>query len=367
MLTNLCTSNIEQQLASTSQETIFSSSSCHETVVTPNTLIEMSPNIVTSHTSDLNFLRNSGSPRHFISVGDVEQASQKIQHRVKHMVCSCEFSFGEGCDFHHKNTSNPTTSKTLCRNFRNMTSLADATVRYSLNEEDSCEVTSTCERNASHLAANAPKNTCELAVFSNFKQHITSSKCVRESAFQISPDNQATRYNSNNSGRGKSSIPAPSDTDNIHSRAASVTCSKKLWNFGCSRKKSDIICDTVDAWSSSCSGKLFLNLKQSLFGHMNRTESMLLVGGSKPLVFGGTYPIDMPLEGNVKKTVGEIDEEVSLQTYDIDAPYLGFLEQTLASASVDSWNTVVRRNKIVSQQCTVLGSSAELKHSSSTD
>lgn len=330
----------------------------------------MSPNIVTTHTSDHNFLRNSGSPRHFMSLGDAEQASQQIQHTVGHMLCSCEFSFEEGCDFHHQDTNNSTTNKTLHSNFTNMASLADAAVHYSLNKEDSCEVTSTLARNAAHLAASAPTNTCEVAVFSNFKQHITSSKCVTESAVQISPGNASTQCKFNDSDKEKSSIPAPCDTDtdtNIHSRAASLTCSKRLWNFGCSRKKSDIICDTVDAWSSSRSGKLFLNLKQSLFGHMNRTERMSLIGGSKPLVFGGTYPIDMPFEGTVKKTVCESDKEVSLQTYDIDAPYLGFLEQTLASASVDSWNTVVRRNKIVSQQCTVLGSSADLKHSASTD
>jgi hypothetical protein len=299
-------------------------------------------------------------------LGDAEQASQQIQHTVEHMWCSCEFGFEQGCDFHHKDSSNPTTNRTFYGNFRNMNSLADAAVHYSLNKEDSCEITSTLERNAPHLAANAPSNTRELAVFSNFRQRITSSKCIRGSAFQVSPGNQTTHCNFDNNDKGKSSTPAPSETNNIHSRPASLTYSKKLWNFGCSHKKSDIICDTVDAWSNSRSGKLFMNLKQSLFGHTNHTERMM-IGGSKPLVFGGTYPIDMPLERNVKETVGKSDKEVSSQTYDIDAPHLGFLEQTLASASMDSWNAVVRRNKIVSQQCTVLGSSAELKHSCSTD
>jgi hypothetical protein len=92
-----------------------------------------------------------------------------------------------------------------------------------------------------------------------------------------------------------------------------------------------------------------------------------MIGGSKPLVFGGTYPIDVPLEINLEETVGNSDRDVYSQTYDIDTPCLGFWKQTLASSSVDSQNAVVRRNKMVPKQRAILGSSPELKHRASTN
>jgi hypothetical protein len=94
---------------------------------------------------------------------------------------------------------------------------------------------------------------------------------------------------------------------------------------------------------------------------MNRTERRLLIGGSKPLVFGGTYPIDVPLEINLEETVSNNDGDIYSQTYNIDTPCLGFRKQTLASSSVDSQNTVLRRNKTVPDKCPILGSSLKLK------
>lgn len=370
MLTNLPTSDIKQQVTSTSQETVFSSSSCCETVVAPNTSREITPSIFTSQRSDLlNPLRSSGtlcqnSPRHYISLGEMEPASEQIQQRVKHMLCSSELSFEQGCDFRHKINSDPVTNKTQHNNFRSVTSLSDSSVHYSLENmnKDTREV-NTPHGNVPELAANTLTNTNELAFFYSLNQHITSLKCVKDSTFRTAAGNLTTHY-SLNSNPGETGIPSSSDTDNTWSCPASLAHTRKLWNFGCSHKKSDVICDTVDAWSNSRSGKLFLNLKQSLFGHMNHTEKML-IGGNRPLVFGGTYPIDVPLERNVEETVSNSDKGVSAQTFDIDAPCVGFFEHTLSSESVDSQNTVVRRNKTVSKQCTILGSSPELKHSAS--
>jgi hypothetical protein len=362
MLTDLPTSNIEQQVTSTFQETVFASSSCCETVVTPNTQADMSQSTVTSHRSDvLNPVRNTGtfcqnSSRHCISLAGKEPALEQIQHNMKHTLQSSELIFEQGCDIHHKVSSDSVTNKILHNNFRSVSSFTDASVHYgleSLNKEDPCEVTNTAD-----LAANTSANTNELAVSSDLNQHLTSLKCIKESTFHTATGNLTTQYSSNND-TGKTSISASSDTDNILSCAGSLAHSRRLWNFGCNRKKSDVICDTVDAWSNSRSGKLFLNLKQSLFGHMNRTERMLLIGGSKPLVFGGTYPIDVPLERYVEETVNKSDKHVSPQTFDIDSPCVGFVEQMLSSASVDSQNTVLRRNKTVSQKCTALSLSPE--------
>jgi hypothetical protein len=361
MLSELPASNIEQHVTSTFQETVFASSSCCETVVTPNSLADMSQSTATSHRSDiLNPARNSGTPyqnssRHCISLVEKEPASEQIQHNMKHTLPNNESIFEQGCDIHHKVSSDPVTSK-IHRNFRNVSAFSDASLHCgieSLNKEVPCEVTNTAD-----LAADSSTDTSELAVLCDCNQHMTSLKCIKESAFHTATGNRTTQY-SFNKDTEKTRIPASSDTDNILSCPGSLAHSTELWNFGCNHKKSDVICDTVDAWSSSRSGKLFLNLKQSLFGHTNRTERIMLIGGSKPLVFGGTYPIDVPLERNIEETVNKSDKHVSPQTFDIDAPCLGFVEQTLSSALVDSQNTVLRRKKTVCQKCTAVSSSPE--------
>lgn len=350
ILTNLPISNIEQQVTSTFQETVFPSSSCCETVVIPNTLADMSQSTVTSHRSGILLpIRNIGSfcqnsSRDCVSLAEKEPASEQIQHNMKQSLHSSELIFQQGCDIHHEVRSDPVTNKILHNNFRSMSSTFNASVHCgleSLNKEDPREIADTAD-----LAESTSTNTNELAVFSDLNQHMTSSKCISESAFHTATGNLTTLYSFSND-TGKTNIPASSDSNSVLSSAGSLAYRRKLWNFGYNHKKSDVICDTVDAWSNSRSGKLLLNLKQSLFGHMNRTERMLLIGGSKPIVFGGTYPIDMPLERNVEETVNKCDKHVSPQTFDIDAPCLGFVEQTLSSALVDSQNTVFRRNKTV--------------------
>lgn len=61
-------------------------------------------------------------------------------------------------------------------------------------------------------------------------------------------------------------------------------------------RRKDVICDTVDAWS-----------KDTVVGDNARY---------KPLVFGGTYPIDLPLDAVRNKSVA-----LARKTYDIDAPF----------------------------------------------
>lgn len=363
MLTDLSTSNTEQQVTSNFQETVFASSICCETIVTPNKLTDMSQSTVTSHRSDiLNPVRNfdtfcQNNPRHFISLGETEPALEDMQHSAERTLHSSDLVFEQGCDIHHKVSTDPVTNKAIHDNFRRVTSFADGSVNYgleSLNKEDPYEII-----NIADSAINTRTNANELTVFSNVNQQMPSLKCSKESTFQTAATgNKTTQYSVNNT-TGNACIHAATETENILSSAGSLAHSRKLWNFGCNRKKSDVICDTVDALSNSRSGKLFINLKQSLFGHMNRTERILVIGGSKPLVFGGTYPIDMPLERYMEETVDKSDKHVTPQTFNIDAPCLDFVEQTLPSASVDSQNAVHRRNKTVSQKYTILGSSPE--------
>jgi hypothetical protein len=321
--TNLSPSNTEQQVTSTSQEAVCSSSSCHDTIVTSDTLTGMSPSTGSSQRSNLNPLRKNStvhqsSPKHCFSLGDTAPALEQIRHRVDDMLCSHELSFQQGCGIHPEVNNDPVTN--IVPNFRTVTSLANASVNYSsesLNKEDALELINASPRKMPDLTTNTSTSTNELTIFSNINQHVTSFKCITESAFRTSPGKITAQFsfnnnnnNDSNTNEGKTVVRATSDADNVQRCSASLSHSKELWDFGCSHKKSDVICDTVDAWSNTRSGKLFFNLKQSLFGHMNRTERMLLIGGSKPLVFGGTYPIDVPLEMNLDETVSNNDRDV---------------------------------------------------------
>lgn len=77
----------------------------------------------------------------------------------------------------------------------------------------------------------------------------------------------------------------------------------------------------------SLSKKLLMNLKLSLFGHIERSERVDLMGHNKPLVFGGTFPIDMPLGGDTRNRI-VIEKDVTdkvmpmaeVKTFEIDAP-----------------------------------------------
>lgn len=78
---------------------------------------------------------------------------------------------------------------------------------------------------------------------------------------------------------------------------------KKVMRVAPHIRRKDVICDTVDAWSNDNAGQ-------------NISESFRY----KPLVFGGTYPIDLPLRfRNNNQTESTSDKNVSL-TYDIDIP-----------------------------------------------
>lgn len=83
---------------------------------------------------------------------------------------------------------------------------------------------------------------------------------------------------------------------------------------------------TFETYGKTLSKKLFMNLKLSLFGQGARTEKVELVG-RRPIVFGGTFPIDMPLGGDTRNRI-VIEKDVTdkilpmseVRTYEIDAP-----------------------------------------------
>ncbi|CAL1681823.1 unnamed protein product [Lasius platythorax] len=80
---------------------------------------------------------------------------------------------------------------------------------------------------------------------------------------------------------------------------------KKVMRVAPHIRRKDVICDTVDAWSYDSTGQ-------------NISESSRY----KPLVFGGTYPIDLPLRFRNNNRLAEdtsVKKKMSL-TYDIDIP-----------------------------------------------
>lgn len=80
---------------------------------------------------------------------------------------------------------------------------------------------------------------------------------------------------------------------------------KKVMRVAPHIRRKDVICDTVDAWSYDSTGQ-------------NITESSRY----KPLVFGGTYPIDLPLRfrNNNRLTDDTSAKDNTSLTYDIDMP-----------------------------------------------
>lgn len=82
---------------------------------------------------------------------------------------------------------------------------------------------------------------------------------------------------------------------------------KKVMRIAPHIRRKDVICDTVDAWSYS-------NFSQ------NSTELYRY----KPLIFGGTYPIDLPVKLTNDLCLMELKnvpmEKSITKTYDIDVP-----------------------------------------------
>lgn len=57
------------------------------------------------------------------------------------------------------------------------------------------------------------------------------------------------------------------------------------------RNKHDIITETVDAWAKKSNKSMFSNIRNTIFKNGTVTEKGVVF---KPLVFGGTFPIDRP-------------------------------------------------------------------------
>lgn len=68
-------------------------------------------------------------------------------------------------------------------------------------------------------------------------------------------------------------------------------------------RKHDIISNTVDAWAKSNSKSMFTNIRDSIFGGGPNKVTY------KPLVFGGTYPIDVPTNIGILSTKRYVSDQ----------------------------------------------------------
>lgn len=65
----------------------------------------------------------------------------------------------------------------------------------------------------------------------------------------------------------------------------------KLSRIERKRNKHDIITETVDAWAKKSNKGMFSNIRNSIFSRNGTPDKEIVF---KPLVFGGTFPIDRP-------------------------------------------------------------------------
>lgn len=84
---------------------------------------------------------------------------------------------------------------------------------------------------------------------------------------------------------------------------------------------------SFEIYGKNLSKKLLMNLKFNLFGNSGRSEKREMIIGQRPIVFGGTFPIDMPLGGDTRNRI-VIEKDVTdkvipmseVRTYEIDVP-----------------------------------------------
>ena len=95
---------------------------------------------------------------------------------------------------------------------------------------------------------------------------------------------------------------------NISISAQEFDSDFKKIKFDRKKDKHDIICDTVDAWSKKNNKSVFSNIKSSLFKSSHSSGKEIIY---KPLVFGGTFPIDAPCSDNSVSRCNLSDDRVN--------------------------------------------------------
>ncbi|KAL3278662.1 hypothetical protein HHI36_016198, partial [Cryptolaemus montrouzieri] len=156
------------------------------------------------------------------------------------------------------------------------------------------------------------------------------TKLTKYNTFTIKCDkknNRLTKYRSLDSPEAKTIVRYIDPQSKVSIAANDFDAEFKMSKFGKHRHKHDIIVDTVDAWSKKNGKNMFTNIRNSLFKSNSDKEIVY-----KPLIFGGTFPIDLPMKQDAKtdKTntgnksplnmTPKVREYGPAKTFDIDQP-----------------------------------------------
>lgn len=153
------------------------------------------------------------------------------------------------------------------------------------------------------------------------------SRLTKYSTFDINVADKRGKYRSLDEPRSKTLIKYVDTQNNISMSAQDFTSDFKLSKFDHKRNKHDLITETVDAWAKKNNKGMLSNIKNSLFHKSNSTDKQMVF---KPLVFGGTFPIDRPEKVNSIK--GKVESRMVMnqspkmreygppKTFNIDQP-----------------------------------------------
>lgn len=123
---------------------------------------------------------------------------------------------------------------------------------------------------------------------SKFTKYNTFDMKSRDKNFKL------TKYKSLDEPETKTLVKYLDKASNVSISADDFNSNFRLLKYGQRRPKHDIIVDTVDVWAKKGTKSVFSNIKKSIF--KNNTQHMQKGVVFKPLVFGGTFPIDVPTD-----------------------------------------------------------------------
>ncbi|XP_045460650.1 uncharacterized protein LOC123671045 [Harmonia axyridis] len=202
------------------------------------------------------------------------------------------------------------------------------------SSRDSTDLESECEQYCNHRKGLSYKNEekSQLICYKNNAKMVTiknDTKLTKYNTFSMrcdKKDNRLTKYKSLDLPESRTVVRYVDPKSRVSLAASEFDTDFKMTKY---RKKHDIIADTVDAWSKKNGKNVFANLKNSLFKSSSDKEIVY-----KPLIFGGTFPIDIPTKGVGKTDKGSFDrnnnsplsqspkvrEYGPAKTFDIDQP-----------------------------------------------
>lgn len=180
----------------------------------------------------------------------------------------------------------------------------DSLVKHKIEEKSKL----ICHKDSSKIVS--IKNSTKLTKYNTFDMKFNDKR------------GKMVKYKSLDDSEPKTTVVKYLDTQsNISISAQEFDSDFRRIKFEKRKPKHDIICDTVDSWAKKNNKNMFSNIKSSIFKSNSQDKEIVY----KPLVFGGTYPIDAPLKIPTIITDEPIKiEEPLRQTPSVDKSDLNF-------------------------------------------